>query len=84
MDQSRESLQELGSTLIAEGWDKFCWGVLNQANWKIGDSIVVDGIRHLEGLQNLKLMTYPAEVLLVFVKTDDDTILKRLERQGIA
>lgn len=83
IDQSRESLQGLGAKLVDEGWEKFCLQVLKQADWKKGDSITVDGVRHMQALETLRKITLPAETLLVFVKTDERTWRERLNKEGI-
>ncbi|HET9896712.1 MAG TPA: crosslink repair DNA glycosylase YcaQ family protein [Streptosporangiaceae bacterium] len=44
----RDQLQLIGARLIAGGWDAFTCRVLDQAAWKPGDGVIVEGIRHAE------------------------------------
>lgn len=68
LDQSREMLQQLGENLIAKlGWEKFCKDFLEKGN-RVGDqSLIVDGIRHIEVLEALKKILSPNKILLVFI-----------------
>ena len=36
LDSTREALQAIGVSLIAEGWEQFCRSVLSQAHWQAG------------------------------------------------
>jgi len=76
---AREVLQEVGNSLIAEGWTKFCLSVLGQVDWKPGRAIIVDGIRHIEGLETLKTIVHPMSVYLVYLETGD---IERARRMG--
>jgi len=65
---SREALQRLGASLIEEkGWDNFCRSVLAQVDWAAGQNIVLDGIRHIEALDSLRIITKPSKILLVLL-----------------
>jgi len=67
LDQTRETLQQVGAELVAGNVEDFCRGVLDHAEWSSGESLVVDGIRHLEVMDTLRSMTVPSVVVLVFV-----------------
>jgi hypothetical protein len=83
LSESRVVLQELGAILIEElGWDQFCRSVLAQADWKPGESLVLDGIRHAEALVRLRSVVAPSEVLLVLVQAEVLTRTARLAERG--
>ena len=64
---SRDVLQNVGESLIREGWKKFCSSVLEQVKWEPGGTLVVDGVRHKEALTNLKELTAPSKMFLIYV-----------------
>ena len=80
--QTRESLQEVGVSLIEAGWEGFCRSVLSQASWKVGQSLVVDGVRHVEALQTLRRITAPSRVVSVFVRLSESERKSRFEQAG--
>lgn len=80
--QTRESLQEVGASLIRAGWHQFCSSVLSQSGWKVGQSLVVDGVRHVEALQSLKRITAPSQVVLVFIRLSESERRSRLAQAG--
>ena len=84
LGNSREVLQEVGSSLIKEGWTQFCSSVLNQITWRPGQSLVVDGIRHAEAVYELQKLVAPSEFLLVFVETSDPMRKARLRARKVA
>lgn len=78
-----EELQAIGASLVEEGTGKFCRSVLSWVNWKPEQSLVVDGIRHAEILEELRRLAAPNNVFLVFVAVDDSVRETRLlERDG--
>lgn len=79
----REKLQEIGNELVERGWEPFCKAVLSQANWKKGNTIVVDGIRHIEAIQTLLKITNPSRFILVFISIGDEDRKARLIGKGI-
>lgn len=83
LEETRENLQLLGDQFIASGWEQFCKLVLSQANWNLGMSLVVDGIRHADGLEVLRNITAPQPVLLVFVDVPENIRTVRLNNRGI-
>lgn len=81
--QDREILQIIGSELIENGWGPFCKAVLLQADWKKGDSIIVDGIRHIEAIEALRQMTAPMRFVLIFISIEEQDRQSRLMSKGI-
>jgi dephospho-CoA kinase len=82
-EETRSVLQELGESIIAnQGWDIFCQAVLSQADYKLGGSIVVDGIRHVEALETLQRLVAPVEFALIYVSIDNSEQLARLSARS--
>lgn len=71
LGESRAELQDLGGSLIREGWKRFCTAVLEFAGWQQGHDLVLDGIRHIEVVQTLRSLVAPGHVCLVFIDTDE-------------
>lgn len=73
VEDTRESLQSLGETLIAEmGWDGFCAAVLHAAGWTPGSTLVLDGIRHTSAFETVRKYVAPMTTVLVFVDVERD------------
>lgn len=83
LDSSREVLQEVGATLIDQGWEEFCRAVLRQVPWEPGRPLIVDGIRHTEAVDVLRQLVAPSELLLVFIAVDVLTRKARLHQRGM-
>jgi dephospho-CoA kinase len=82
LDGSREVLQEVGAALIDQGWKHFCWAVLGQVEWEPGQSLVIDGIRHVEAVEVLRQLVAPSEVLLVFIAGEESIRHARLRQRS--
>jgi cytidylate kinase len=65
----RSHLQDLGQTFIDTGWTSFCESVLDYAKWVPGMNLVIDGIRHVEAVHTLRVLTAPSHLAVVFVET---------------
>ena len=78
----RDTLQNVGESLIQSGWTQFCTDVLEAANWRGGDSIVVDGIRHEQAIVTIKEITTPQPFRLVHVEVADELRLERLGKNS--
>ena len=70
IEQSRENLQKLGEKEVEGGWENFCKNILSVVNWKEGENLIIDGIRHKEALDNLKKITNPSNVYLIYIDLD--------------
>lgn len=81
--ESREVLQEIGNDLISQGWGIFCKAVLDGADWKSGEGLVIDGIRHVDGMQVLKGIVVPLDVYLIYITIDKDVRSQRLVDKNI-
>jgi hypothetical protein len=84
LDDSREVLQEVGATLIDQGWEEFCRAVLKQVDWEPGQPLIIDGIRHIEAVGVLRQLVAPSAFLLVFIAVDGLTRKERLRQRGVA
>ena len=76
LEPTRENCQAIGEELIEVDVRDFCKNVLAQAPWSPGESLVIDGIRHLEVANLLAAMVRPTDFALVFVE------LPRAEREA--
>jgi dephospho-CoA kinase len=84
LTESREVLQEIGANLVEKDIEGFTRAVLAQADWQPGQSIVVDGIRHMMVLDCLRQIVAPTQLYLIFVAVDEATRSTRLlDREGI-
>lgn len=77
-ENDRSVLQNVGESLIKSGWTEFCTAILKAANWRDGDSIVVDGIRHEKAITTIKEITKPQPFRLIHLEVADDLRLERL------
>jgi adenylate kinase family enzyme len=84
LGESREVLQEVGESLIQEGWKQFCKSTLAQATWEPGQFLVIDGIRHVEAVEMLRLLVMPSELLHIHIMVNDFTRKTRLDRRSPA
>jgi cytidylate kinase len=84
LSESREQLQALGESLIDKDLDQFCLSVLTQAEWQSGQSLIVDGIRHLQVLEMVSQLVAPLPMLLVYVSTEEAVRVERqLSKEGM-
>jgi len=80
LEASRSVLQDLGAGLIAEqGWPTFCMNTLAQANFHPGESLVVDGIRHVNAVLTLRELVKPSRFYCVGVDASPTAIEERLK-----
>ena len=73
----RENLQHIGEEEIKKGYDSFCKNVLSFHDWKKGESLVIDGIRHKEVVDSLKNIMEPSDVYLIYINLDNKIREKR-------
>jgi len=80
--ETRENLQDIGDRLIREDLEGFCRGVLSQVDWKPGQPLVIDGVRHTEVSFLLRRMVAPSKYILTYVEVDDEIRRQRLREEG--
>jgi cytidylate kinase len=73
LEPSREVLQKVGEELEAVDSAAFCKDVLTFASWNMGDPVVIDGIRHVRILEDLKKIVAPQRLLFVYLDAEDTT-----------
>jgi dephospho-CoA kinase len=81
----RESLQRLGAMLVKEDRNSFCRRVVTKATNDKDRAIVIDGLRHIDVLKELRVVVSPKELMCVYVDTPRTIRLERLKtRDGLA
>lgn len=77
----RASLQNVGQSLVDNGWLPFCAMVLDGIE---SDLCVVDGLRHLEAKQGLLAFASVTDLVLVYVEASPATRAARIAtRDGL-
>jgi dephospho-CoA kinase len=83
LEETRENLQNVGDRLIKEDLEGFCQRVLAQANWRPGQPLVIDGVRHAEVHYLLRRMVAPSKYVLTYLRVNDQVRKDRLRQEGI-
>jgi len=78
----RTILQDVGQELFESELSGFCADVLIAAGWKKGMCVVVDGIRHVQVLEELKTILEPVSIKLVYINVADQVQAQRLIDSG--
>ena len=78
LDDTREVLQELGAGLVEKGAEDFCRALLAHYNWRSGEPLVIDGLRHKEVADALRRLVAPLEIRIVFLEVDEKIRKARL------
>jgi transcriptional regulator with XRE-family HTH domain/dephospho-CoA kinase len=80
LETSREVLQELGAALVKRP-EEFCRAMLAHYGWQSGEPLVIDGVRHKEILDALRVIVAPLEVRVVYLDIDEEKRHERLLRE---
>ncbi len=64
---SRETQQGMGQRMVVEDPEGFCAAVLSYGDFRRGDNLLVDGVRHVEIFETLRKITNPEPVKLIFL-----------------
>ena len=83
LPQSLDALQRLGAALLEEDCAKLCADCLVYSGWRPGQSVVVEGVRHVEAVDELRALAVPGRFMLVFIEVPEDELLTRLPEKGI-
>jgi len=75
---TRESLQELGATMVAEAPEELCSRLLVGFKPEGLQSMIIDGLRHQHVYSVLQSLFLPSPLLLVYVDVLDPIRLQRL------
>lgn len=78
---SRSCLQQLGTEVIAGGWDAFTALLLQQATRTAGQGLIVDGLRHREAASALAAAVRPWPTYLIFLDIPPGVGLERAARR---
>jgi len=81
LEPTREVLQKIGEELEALDPAAFCKDTLTFASWNNGDPVVIDGIRHVRILENLKKIVVPQRLLFVYLDAEDATRKARFAKR---
>jgi cytidylate kinase len=63
----RKELQSLGHDLLENDLEEFCKNVLSHGKWDGQSSLIIDGIRHIKVLEQLKKLVYPLPLYLIYL-----------------
>jgi len=77
----RPHLQQIGAELIANGWAPFTRQVLDQAEWKPGDAVIVDGVRHAAAVTASRQITAPLPAIVIYLDILASTGIARARRR---
>jgi dephospho-CoA kinase len=82
LDGTRENLQRIGSQLLDSSPVAFCTAVLSSSGWETGQSLLIDGLRHVETIEIITKVVYPAAFKIVFISVTEAIRLERLRQRG--
>jgi dephospho-CoA kinase len=83
LPDDRSTLQKIGEELVDHNAEALCAAVLAQADWAPGDSIVIDGVRHIAVSDCLKQLVSPSDFQLVHISADRSTRMLRIADRGV-
>lgn len=82
LEGTRENLQRVGSQLLDSDPETFCTSVLLSCGWRSGQNLIIDGLRHVETIEIIRKLVYPAALKIVFISVPESTRLQRLRQRG--
>jgi len=83
LEPSRTVLQNLGAQLTAEqGWQSFCSNTLDRVSFRPGESLVLDGIRHVNAVVTLRDLVKPSRFFCIGVEVPAASTYDRLRRRS--
>lgn len=84
---NRDYLQGFGKSIVDESHKAFCQFILNNAtelfNWKMGESLIIEGVRHQEIVGMFREVVAPTNVILIFLDVDEEIRKRRLKERSI-
>ncbi len=80
--QDRAALQEFGAELIAQGWSSLVDLLLNGVETAPDGILIIDGVRHLEAIEEVRHRFPTKRVWVVFLRIDRATSVARLAERG--
>lgn len=82
LPDDRRTLQDIGRELVVKDPEGLCRGVLAQAGWIPGGTLIVDGVRHVEIAEVLRRLVSPSVFRLVHVAASASVRSERLVSRG--
>lgn len=76
---TRQNLQNLGQELLNENIKQFCLSIFSDIQWRQGQGLIIDGIRHEEIISVIKGIIFPDSFKLIFIKVDDSIRMARMK-----
>ena len=78
---TQQILQDLGEEEIrAHGFKEYCSAVLRHASWHSGESVVIEGVRHVEAIETLRELVSPAQFHLIYLEANTEAPRERHPR----
>jgi len=77
----REILQEIGLIEIGKGMDILLDNLLKFANWAEKDNLIIEGVRYLEFVDEIRKRQDVEDVLSVYVDVDEDKRISQIEKR---
>jgi hypothetical protein len=75
-------LQEIGTELLKTGITGFCEGVISSCGWRPGDSLLIDGLRHIETVDPIRRLVSPTAFKIMLLTVSEATRYDRLKHRG--
>jgi dephospho-CoA kinase len=80
---SRAELQAIGEELVSANPGKFCQSALTFSGWRGGQSLVIDGVRHVIVLEELRKLVAPLPLSFIFVTAAKAVREERLRARAL-
>lgn len=81
---SREALQDMGQRLVDSNPDAFCQAVLEFADYRAGENLLVDGIRHVDIYNRLGRIVSPSAIRLIHLSVSSEVQRSRVQSRADA
>lgn len=78
----RQSLQDLGQRLVDTDPEQFCREVLAHSGRSQGESLLVDGIRHVAMYRLVASLVAPIPSRLIYLSADSEHVRDRVNRRS--
>lgn len=78
----RQALQDLGQRLVDTDAELFCRDVLTHAGYVHGESLLVDGIRHVAMYRLVASLVAPVQSRLIYLSADSEHVRDRVDRRS--
>lgn len=77
--EDRTFLQSVGEEMVNKDPKGLCTAVLAECNWRKGDSVVIDGIRHVRVLDCLRELVQPVKLVFILLTLIEKERVSRLK-----